>query len=324
MRSAVNYKIMAAGERFVKGVCFLRAPLCIFAFLAFLPFISSSVSAASASDGEKLSAKKTGTIPFAAAAPAGSTAGFHLVGARPLYFGGLHELAKFYEKKTGIKIFSKAGGCSAAREEIEQPDRLAFGAWCCPVPSAFDEKIGIVRIPIAMDAIAVYVHPSNPINDITIEQLRGIYSGEITRWSELGGADKPIVPLVRRHCEDLPEVFREKVVGGWDGFEEKTDWLEVKSIKKMIENVEKFPLAIGYESYVFAGKDSVKIITVEGIAPDKENIRSMRYPFWRLLSLAVHKSHADDPVVKGFIKFTLGEEGQSILSKKLVGLPEKG
>ena len=324
MRPTGRYKAIAAVDRLVKGVFFLLLPVCIFAYILFFIIASPPASAASTSDRQMNAGKKIGTIPFAATVSASVGSAFHLVGARPLYFGGLNDLAKYYEKKTGIKIFSKAGGCSAAREEIEVPDKLSVGAWCCPVPNTFDDKVGIVRIPIAMDAIVVYVHPSNPINNITIKQLRAIYKGEITSWSQLGGADKPIVPLVRRHCEDLPEVFREKVVGDWGRYEETANWLEVKSIKKMIENVEKFPLAIGYESYVFGGKDSVKIVTVEGIAPNKENIRNMRYPFWRMLSLGVHKSHADDPAVKGFIKFTLGEEGQSILGRKLVGLPEKG
>ena len=324
MQKTGRPKAKAEVDRLVQGVFILLLPVCIFAFFSIFAVASPSASAASASNKEANAGKKTGAIPLASSASASGDIGFYLVGARPLYFGGLHDLAEYYERKTGIKIFSKAGGCSAAREEMEVPDKIAFGAWCCPVPKAFDEKVGIVRIPIAMDAIVVYVHPSNPVNNITIKQLRGIYRGEITRWSELGGEDKPIVPLVRRHCEDLPEVFREKVVGDWGRYENIANWLEVKSIKKMIENVEKFPLAIGYESYVFGGNYRVKIVNIEGIVPNKKNIRSMRYPFWRLLSLGVHKSHAEDPAVKGFIKFALGREGQSILGRKLVGLPEKG
>lgn len=254
----------------------------------------------------------------------GADSKFHLVGARPLYFGGLHDLAKHYEEKTGIKIFSKAGGCSAARKEIEIPNRPAIGAWCCPVPGTLDEGIGMVRIPIAMDAIVIHVHPSNPLDSITIKQLKGIYRGKITNWSQLGGLDKPIVPLVRRHCEDLPEIFRVKVVGEWERYDKEVDWLEVKSIEKMIENIEKFPLAIGYESYVFTRKDTVKVLRVEGIAPNAENIKSKRYPFWRVLSLAVQKSYINDPAVKGFLKFTLSPEGQEILSRKLVGISAGG
>lgn len=245
---------------------------------------------------------------------------FNIVGARPLYFGGLSDLAKHYEEKTGINIFAQAGGCKAALSEIKMVSKQSIGAWCCPVPGMLDEKVGIVRIPIAMDAIAVYVHPSNVIENITIDQLRGIYRGEITSWSQLGGPAKPIVPLVRRHCEDLPEVFRQIVVGSWTDYVDKADWLEVKSIEKMIENVEKFPLAIGYESYVFARQDSVKILRVDGIELNRENIRKRRYPFWRVLSLGVHKSNSNNPFIKKFIDFALAPEGQRILEKKLVGI----
>ena len=295
-----------------KGVFLLTLP--VYALALVLTFSPYSASAAD----------KVGQVPISVSALMPSGPAFHLVGARPLYFGGLHDLAKHYEKKTGIKIFSRAGGCRAARTEVKIPDRRAFGAWCCPVPGGMDAKLGISRIPIAMDAIVIYVHPSNPLDNITIEQLKGIYRGELKNWSSLGGPDKPIVPLVRRHCEDLPEVFRKNVVGEWAEYEAETDWLEVKSIEKMMENVEKFPLAIGYESYVFARKGTVKILKVDGIVPNAETISKRHYPFWRVLSLGVHESHADDPILKGFIKFALGSEGQGILSRKLVGIPGEG
>lgn len=258
---------------------------------------------------------------FAFPAPAPADSAFSIVGARPLYFGGMRDLAKHYEEKTGIKIFSKAGGCKAALGGIQIPSKRSIGAWCCPVTKELDDQMGIVRIPVAMDAIAIYVHPSNPVNNISIDQLKGIYHGDITNWSKLGGPTKPIVPLVRRHCENLPEVFRKKIIGTWFPFETKSDWLEVKSIEKMMENVEKFQLAIGYESLVFATKGSVKILSVNGIAPTAENIRSKLYPFWRILSLGVHKSLAADPMIKKFLEFTLAPEGQRILGKKLVSIP---
>lgn len=253
-----------------------------------------------------------------------------LVGARPLYFGGLNDLAKEYEQKTGINIFAKAGGCMAALAMMENASMSqipsngkSIGAWCCPLPKGMAEKMGIVRIPIAMDAIAVYVHPSNPVDNISVRNLKRIYRGEITNWSQLGGPEKPVVPLVRRHCEELPEVFRENIVGKWQDYESKTDWLEVKSIEKMIENVEKFPLAIGYESHVFNRKESVKILRVEGLLPSMKNIKTKQYPFWRNLSITVHRSSMDDPAIKGFIDYALSPEGQKILGRKLVSiLPE--
>lgn len=254
-------------------------------------------------------------------AHAGKT--LNLVGARPLYFGGLKEIAQLYENKTGIKIFSKAGGCSVARSDVKNPCEATIGAWCCPVPQEMDKRLGIVRIPVAMDAIVIYVHPSNPINNITIAQLRAIYRGTMVNWSEAGGPDRPIVALVRRHCEDIPEVFREQITGSWEHYENVADWLEVKSIEKMIENVEKFPLAIGYESSVFAKKDSVKILSVDGISPTAENIKTRRYPFWRELSLGILKQHINDPQMNGFLDFILSSEGQQILGRKLVAIPRE-
>lgn len=261
-------------------------------------------------------------IPSLSAFQVKTIPGFSVVGARPLYFGGLNDLAKSYEEKSGVNIFTTAGGCKTAKKEMEHSPGLSLGAWCCPVRDGLDDEIGVIRIPIAMDAIAIYVHPSNPVNNISMEQIRGIYRGEIVNWAELGGVNKPIVPIARKHCRDFEEVFRKKVIGEWDKYETKTNWLEVKSIEKMIENVGKFPLAIGYESHVFAERGEVKILKVNGIFPDSDNIQSKRYPLWRVLSLTVPKSDANHPVIKSFIDFTLGPEGQAILRNKLVSISQ--
>jgi len=88
----------------------------------------------------------------------------------------------------------------------------------------------------------------------------------------------------------------------------------------LIENVEKFPLAIGYESSVFAREKLVKVLSVEGVVPTSENIKNKRYPFWRVLSLGVNKSHMENNAMKGFVDFIFSPEGRKILSGKLVAI----
>jgi phosphate transport system substrate-binding protein len=264
------------------------------------------------------------SISFFGSYTAFAESGFQIVGARSLYFGGLRDLAKDYERKTGIKIFTKAGGCKAASKGMEIPGTKFIGAWCCPVPYELAKKNGIVKIPIAMDAIAIYVHPSNPVDNISAEELKNIYMGKLKNWSSLGGPNKPIVPVYRRHCSNLQELFRVEIIGSQVNAYETADWLEVKSIEKMIESVEKFPLAIGYESNVFAKGNLVKILKVGGVFPDATNIQNKKYPFWRTLHLTVKEGFEEDWEIKGFLDYSFSGSGRKILNKKLVALSRGG
>ena len=131
---------------------------------------------------------------------------------------------------------------------------------------------GLVGTVLAYDGIAIIVHPDNNLTDIDIETLAKVYKGEITNWSELGGADGEIVLI-----------GREPNSGTRDGFESITDTKdackyrqELTSTGDVIAAVASNPNAIGYAS-LSALKDTVKALTVDGIAPTEATVKDGSY-----------------------------------------------
>ena len=125
-----------------------------------------------------------------------------------------------------------------------------------------EEQADLEGTVVAIDGIGIIVNPANTVEDLTVEQIGQIYIGEITNWSEVGGSDAPIV------C-----IGREAASGTRDGFEEVTGTKdqckysqELTSTGDVVQTVSGNPNAIGYAS-VASANDSVKLISVEGVAP---------------------------------------------------------
>ena len=144
---------------------------------------------------------------------------------------------------------------------------------------------GLVGTVLAYDGIAIIVHPGNNLADIDIETLAKVYKGEITNWSELGGADGEIVLI-----------GREPNSGTRDGFESITDTKdackyrqELTSTGDVIAAVASNPNAIGYAS-LSALKDTVKALTVDGIAPTEATVKDGSYKVQRPFVLVTKKN----------------------------------
>ena len=139
-----------------------------------------------------------------------------------------------------------------------------------------EEKENLEGTVVAIDGIAVIVNPQNPVSDLSVEQIAALYKGEITNWSEVGGPDLPIVLI-----------GREAASGTRDGFEAitKTKDLckysqELTSTGDVVQTVASNPNAIGYAS-VASVKETVKILSVEGVMPDTEAIQNGTYKVQR-------------------------------------------
>ena len=113
---------------------------------------------------------------------------------------------------------------------------------------------------VAMDGIAIVVHPSNPVADLTIEQIRDIYTGKIKNWKELGGPDQPIVVISRDTNSGTYETF-ETLVMNKEKMAERTEY--VGSNGAIRQRVMSTPAAIGYVGLAFT--EGVKALTVTGI-----------------------------------------------------------
>ena len=173
-----------------------------------------------------------------------------------------------------------------------------------------DEKAGGLKETIlALDGIAIIVNPANPVNDLDIETNGKIYKGEITNWKEVGGNDAEIVLI-----------GREAGSGTRDGFETITDTKdackyrqELTSTGDVITTVANNPDAIGYASLA-ALKDSVKALTVGGVAPTEDNVKDGSYVVQRPFVLVTREGTELSKAAQEFFDYAVSSDAAGIIS----------
>lgn len=173
-----------------------------------------------------------------------------------------------------------------------------------------DEAKDLDSKVVAIDGIAVVVNPENSIADLTLEQIKKIYTGEIKNWSEIGGSDTPIV------C-----IGREAASGTRDGFESITGTKdacvyaqELTSTGDVIQTVASNPNAIGYAS-LSSVKDTVKAVSVDGVTATVETIQDGSYKIQRDFNLVTKKGKALSETARSFYDFATSKEADSLIEK---------
>ena len=168
---------------------------------------------------------------------------------------------------------------------------------------------GLVGTVLAYDGIAVIVNPANTVEDLDIETIAKIYTGEITNWSEVGGADAEIVL-----------VGREAGSGTRSGFEELTETAdkckyrqELTSTGDVITAVAQNPDAIGYASLASV-KDSVKALKVAGVTPTEETVKDGTYLIQRPFVLVTKEGVELSPVAQAFFDYTTKGQANDIIT----------
>jgi phosphate transport system substrate-binding protein len=176
-----------------------------------------------------------------------------------------------------------------------------------------EETQGIEYKTIALDGIALVIHPSNKIENITLEQIKGIFTGEIKNWSELGGVDAEIVVVSRENGSGTRSAFEEIAKIG--------DLLTEKAIIKsgngeVASYVAGEPNAIGYTSFVTleANSDKIKGLQVESVKPEIANVQNQTYKLSRPFIMIYDLSKLNE-AEKAFINFLFTEEGQDVLEE---------
>ena len=168
---------------------------------------------------------------------------------------------------------------------------------------------GLVGTVLAYDGIAVIVNPANTVEDLDIETIAKIYTGEITNWSEVGGADAEIVL-----------VGREAGSGTRSGFEELTETVdkckyrqELTSTGDVITAVAQNPDAIGYASLASV-KDSVKALKVAGVTPSEETVKDGTYLIQRPFVLVTKEGVELSPVAQAFFDYATKGQANDIIT----------
>ncbi|MCX8160357.1 MAG: phosphate ABC transporter substrate-binding protein [Candidatus Saccharicenans sp.] len=212
----------------------------------------------------------------------------------------------FMEKKPGEIVDVQGGGSSAGIQAV-RTGAAHIGMSSRELKG--DEK-ELYQIEVARDGLAIIVHPSNPLDNITIEQVRGIFQGDITSWETLNGQKKAITVVVREEGSGTRGAFQELVMG------------KSRITKKAIvqdsngtvrEIVSRDPNSIGFISLGLVN-ESVKTLALNGVKPTEEAILKKEYKLVRPFLFLTKE--APTGLAKEFIDFILSEEIQELVHKE--------
>lgn len=183
---------------------------------------------------------------------------------------------------------------------------------------ADEQGVTLIEKPIARDALAFMVNLKNPVNNLSIEQIQGIYTGEIVNWSEVGGLDCMMKPYVRNRNSGSQEKFETMVMVGLT----IKDFPEIQIGSTMMApyyQLEQDTAGIAFTPFyyykVMVGSGSTKAIGVNGVAMTKENIKNDSYPYTSNVYTAVRSDIDKSSVAYRLFEFLTTEEGQAIVDE---------
>ena len=216
----------------------------------------------------------------------------------------------------GITVEVQGGGSGQGIKAIAE--KIAdFGALSRNVKD--EEKASVTEeFVIAKDGVAVVVNPASTVENLTIEQIKQIYTGEITNWSEVGGDDAPIVVVSREEGSGTRGAFTEitKVTEKNEAGEEvdstTKDALVQGSTGAVMQTVATTPNTIGYVSLGSLG-DTVKAVKVEDVAPTTETVLSGEYKISRPFLYVIGGELTEASQM--YIDFVMSAEGQAIVEE---------
>lgn len=223
----------------------------------------------------------------------------------------LETLATAYEAEHPQVLVDVRGGGTAVGIQLLQKGQadLAAVSWRAPAETSAAE---FLAVPVARDGIAIIVHPSNPITNLTFLQLRAIYRGEILNWSAVGGKGDALLVTSREEGSGTRAGFEALVMGG---DKVTLNAVVLPTSQAMVAYVAAHRNAIGYVSSS-ALNDQVRVVALEEVAPTREALRAGAYPLGRALYL--YAAAPPSPEAQAFLDFALSPAGQAIIGRHLV------
>lgn len=237
-------------------------------------------------------------------------------GATTLQHSFMPEAARTFQGETGVRFQIEGGNTNPGIKALLAGEIDLAGAG--RHLTAEEKKQGLVEYFLGWDVLAIVVQKSLAVDSLTVEQLRGIFSGEIRNWQEVGGKAAPIIVVtspkgsgMRAAVQDL--ILKEKA------FTAK----EVVSgvVGQADQQVAMFPAAITAVSLSMVDHSRVKVLKVNGIEPDAANVVAGSYPLAKPLALVTRGQPKGQ--LQRFIDFATGSRGQAILAKHFVPAPGK-
>jgi len=211
---------------------------------------------------------------------------------------------------TPLDMWETNAALALARLAAGQAD-LAATCWKpgegTPTPAAV--QAGWRWVPIAYDAIVLVVHPENPVEGLTLAQVRELFAGRVARWSEVGGGPEAVLPVSREEGSGTRADFEALVM---QGMRVTPAAVVMPSGRAVVEFVAGNPGAVGYAGLAGA-RGGVKVLALDGVRPSAATVRDGTYPLPRLCYLVLPSSPTSQ--AEAFVRFATGEAGQKALSR---------
>ena len=177
-----------------------------------------------------------------------------------------------------------------------------------------------LQAPFATDAFVFVVNEDNPVDSITVDEAKRIYTGEITNWKELGGEDLEIILFQRNADAGSQSIMEKLVMQGTPMMEAPTGYVAA-TMGQLMEAVKSYdgsPGAIGYSVYYYAEEmkmaQGLKLLALEGVEPNPETIRSEEYPLLNPKYVVIPADAAEDAPNRILYDWLLGPEGQKLVA----------
>ncbi|MCB1032534.1 MAG: substrate-binding domain-containing protein [Acidobacteria bacterium] len=222
----------------------------------------------------------------------------------------MEELAKAFKAKTGIEIDIAGGGATKGITNASTGTADLGGGCRHKVPGP--EEANARQVHVAWDALVAIVHPENPVDNLSSDQLRGILTGEIRTWSAVGGDSAVLITVAARSgkISGVGRIARELIFRD-PAADYVANAITYPSSGPLEQAIEESRTMIGVTGVSSARKRGVKILSIDGIEPSYENIASGTYPYVRPLFIYIGSSPSKE--TQAFIDFARSPEGQAVI-----------
>ncbi|MBN2426228.1 MAG: phosphate ABC transporter substrate-binding protein [Calditrichaceae bacterium] len=239
------------------------------------------------------------------------TLSIRLKGSDTMYILGEMWAAEYMKKNPDVAVYVEGGGSGTGFEAMinNQADICLASRLInhqeAKLLAEKQKSVGMLFLA-AKDALSVYVNYNNPVQDLSIHQLRDIFLGKIINWQEVGGNDELIEVVIRPPTSGTHGYFKKVVLAG-QNFDSSA--VTIETTAEIARYVAANPSAIGFGGLAYG--PSVKHIKIEGTAPIEENVHNESYLLTRYLY--VYTAHVPENHIKEFINWLLSPDGQKVV-----------